>query len=73
MLLPPGRHPERKNEVRKMEKDYREIVEVRTVSTDKEATKLLSEGWLLLATGSRHEDSLGSQAKVYFTLGGKEG
>lgn len=56
-----------------MEKNYSEIVEVRTVGTDKEATKLLSEGWFLLATGSRHEDSLGYQAKVFFILGRKEG
>lgn len=49
------------------------IKEVRTVEEDKDANELIEKGWLLLATGTRHRDQLGYQAKTYFTLGKMEG
>jgi len=55
-----------------MEKDYMDIVEVVTVSSDQEANEYLEKGWLLLSTGARHVDSAGYQAKTYFTLGRKD-
>jgi len=51
-----------------MEKNYKDIIEVRTVRTDTEANELLKQGWLLISSGARHEDSTGFQSKTYFTL-----
>ena len=56
-----------------MEKNHKEIVEVRTVETDIEANNHLSHGWILLSTGAIHVDNAGYQAKTYFTLGIKKG
>jgi len=55
-----------------MENDYNDVVEVVTVSTDKEANEFLKKGWLLMSTGARHIDSTGFQAKTYYTLVRKE-
>lgn len=55
-----------------MELKHEEILEVRTVLSDKEANNHLSHGWILLSTGALHVDSAGYQAKTYFTLGRKE-
>ena len=55
-----------------MEKNYNDIVEVKTVRTYQEANELLKHGWLLISSGARHEDSTGFQAKIYFTLGRRE-
>lgn len=46
----------------------KEVKEVRTVQTDKEANELLSNGWTLLASGARHLGNTGYNAKTYFIL-----
>ena len=48
------------------------IIEVRTVWTDEEANKLLSQGWVYLHGGIVHKDKLGYQAKNCYQLGKTE-
>lgn len=55
-----------------MENDYKDVVEVVTVSTHKEANVYLKKGWLLMSTGVRHIDRTSFQAKTYFTLAKKD-
>lgn len=52
-----------------MDTKEKDIVEVRTVRSDREANDHLSHGWILLSAGSSHIDSAGYQAKVHFILG----
>ena len=49
--------------------EERDIVEVKTVRTDREANNYLSHGWVLLSAGTSHTDVAGYQAKIHFILG----
>jgi hypothetical protein len=44
------------------------VKEIKTVWTDKEANKLLSDGWTLLHGGNAHIDNLGYNVKPCFIL-----
>ena len=44
------------------------INEVRIIRDEKEANKLLANGWLLMNAGVSHIDSTGYQAKPHFIL-----
>ena len=52
-----------------VEKETRDIEEVRVVDDPDEVNQLLVSGWVLLSSGARHIDSAGFNAKVYFIVG----
>lgn len=49
-----------------------DINEVKIVRDEKEANKLLANGWILMNAGVSHTDSSGYQAKPHFILAKKE-
>lgn len=49
------------------------IGEVKITRDESEANQLLSEGWLLMNTGTSHTDSTGYQAKIHFVLARQRG